>query len=56
MGETAAYCSDCYNALAKSSSPDKQIAAAEQAGKVPMTKQGSCGRCGKATIVMYYEV
>lgn len=53
MGQTAAYCSDCYNKVGRSE--DAQIQAAEKAGQVPMTKQGACGKCSKSTTVVYYE-
>lgn len=53
MGETTAYCSDCYNKTARSE--DAQIQAAERAGKTPMTKQGTCSKCGRSTVVVYYE-
>lgn len=56
MGDTASYCSDCYNALGKGDVPaDPQVQAAEAAAKAPMTKNGTCSRCGKATVVVYYE-
>ncbi len=56
MAETAAYCSECYNkALKSGSADDAAIQAAEQAGSVPMTKQGACSRCGKQTVVLYYQ-
>jgi hypothetical protein len=54
MAETAAYCNDCYNAVARTK--DAQVKAAESAGTVPMTKQASCTSCGKSTIVVYYQV
>ncbi len=54
MAETAAYCSECYNTVARVSDP--QVKAAESAGNAPMTKQGTCCKCAKATIVVYYEV
>lgn len=53
MGQTAAYCSECYNKVGRTE--DAAVKAAESAGKVPMTKQGTCSKCGKATIVVYYE-
>ncbi len=53
MAETPPYCSECYNTHARAS--DAQVKAAESAGKTPMTKQGTCKQCGKATIVVYYE-
>lgn len=53
MAATPPYCSDCYNAHARANDP--QVKAAESAGKVPMTKQGTCAKCGKATIVVYYD-
>lgn len=53
MGQTAAYCSDCYNKVARSE--DAEVKAAENEGKTPMTKQGSCAKCGKAAVVVYYE-
>jgi hypothetical protein len=53
MAETPPYCSDCYNTHARTN--DAQVKAAEGAGKTPMTKQGTCIKCGKATIVVYYE-
>jgi len=53
MGETPAYCSDCYNKTARTE--DAQVKAAESAGQVPMTKQGTCVKCGKAATVVYYE-
>ncbi len=52
MGETTAYCSECYNTFGKS---DSQIQAAEKAGKTPMTKNAVCNKCGKSTVVIYYE-
>ena len=56
MGETANYCSNCYNALGKGAvPPDPQVQAAEAAGKAPMTKNGSCCKCGKTTVVVYYD-
>lgn len=54
MAQTAAYCSDCYNKIARQE--DAQVKAAERAGHAPMTKQGSCSKCAKATIVVFYEV
>ena len=53
MTETAVYCNDCYNAMART---DAQVKAAERAGNVPVTKQGSCADCGKTTTVVYYQV
>jgi hypothetical protein len=53
MGETPAYCSDCYGKVAKE---DSNIVAAESAGKTPMTKQGVCSKCGKSTVVVYYQI
>lgn len=53
MAQTASYCSDCYNKVARSE--DAGIKAAENEGKTPMTKQGSCAKCGKAAVVVYYE-
>ncbi len=56
MGETPAYCSACYSKAAKSPSPDDApLMTAERAGKVPMTKQGQCSKCGQSTVVMYFE-
>ena len=54
MTETAAYCNDCYNAVARTK--DAQVKAAESAGNIPMTRQGSCTNCGKSTTVVYYQV
>jgi len=54
MTETAAYCNDCYNAVARTK--DAQVKAAESAGSVPMTRRGSCSNCGKSTTVVYYQV
>lgn len=54
MAETSLYCSECYNSHARTK--DAQVKAAESAGKTPMTKQGACAKCGKATVVVYYEV
>ena len=55
MAETAAYCSDCYNKLGKSGVPhDPGIQAAERAGHTPMTKNATCSKCGKSTVVIYY--
>jgi hypothetical protein len=31
------------------------VKVAESAGTMPMTKQGTCIKCGKAAIVVYYE-
>ena len=53
MGETAAYCSDCYNKTARTE--DAQVKAAEDAGQVPMTKHGTCCKCGKVAVVVYYH-
>lgn len=53
MGQTATYCSDCYNKVARAQ--DAQIKAAESDGKIPMTKQGTCHSCSKATVVIYFE-
>lgn len=53
MGQTAAYCSECYNKVARTE--DAAVKAAESEGKVPMTKQGTCRKCGKAATVVYYE-
>lgn len=53
MAGTPPYCSDCYNAHARQK--DALVKAAESAGKVPMTKQGACTKCGKATVVVYYD-
>lgn len=53
MGQTAAYCSECYNKVARTE--DEAVKAAEGEGKVPMTKQGSCSKCSKTTTVVYYE-
>lgn len=53
MAETPLYCSEYYNTHARAN--DAQVKAAESAGKMPMTKQGACVKCGKATIVVYYE-
>jgi len=52
MGETSAYCSECYNTFGKSVS---QIQAAGKAEKTPMTKNAVCNKCGKSTVVIYYE-
>ena len=53
MGQTATYCSDCYNKVGRTQ--DAQIKTAESGGKVPMTKEGPCSSCNKATIVIYFE-
>jgi hypothetical protein len=53
MGQTATYCSECYNKVGRTE--DAQVKAAESEGKVPMTKQGTCAACAKATVVVYYE-
>lgn len=53
MGQTATYCSECYNKVARTE--DDAVKAAEREGKVPMTKQGSCSRCSQAGTVIYYE-
>ncbi len=53
MGETSAYCSDCYNKIARVE--DAQVQAAESAGTAPMTKQGTCSKCGKSAVVVYYK-
>lgn len=56
MGETAAYCSSCYNKLGKTGNPhDPKIQAAEKAGKTPMTKNAACSKCGTSTVVLYYD-
>ena len=53
MGQTATYCSDCYNKVGRAQ--DQQIKAAESDGKVPMTKEGACCSYQKATVVVYFE-
>ncbi|HEU4686343.1 MAG TPA: hypothetical protein VFS39_17685, partial [Nitrospira sp.] len=53
MAKTATYCSECYNRVGRSE--DAQIQAAERSGQVPMTTQGTCCKCNKATVVVYYE-
>ena len=53
MGHTASYCSECYNKVGRTEDP--QVKAAESEGKIPMTKQGACAKCGKDTVVVYYE-
>lgn len=53
MGQTAAYCSECYNKVGRVE--DAAVKAAESEGKAPMTKQGTCIKCSKAAIVVYYE-
>jgi hypothetical protein len=53
MGQSAAYCSDCYNKFGRTEDPS--VKAAESEGKVPMTKQGTCSKCGTASTVVYYE-
>ncbi len=53
MGQTAAYCSECYNKVGRVE--DAAVKAAESEGKVPMTKQGTCSKCSTATTVVYYE-
>lgn len=53
MAKTSAYCSDCYNKVGRTE--DSQIQAAEKAGQVPMTSQGTCCQCNKTTVVVYYE-
>ncbi len=53
MAKTSTYCSECYNKTGRAE--DAQIQAAERAGQVPMTGQGTCCKCGQATIVVYYE-
>ena len=56
MGETSSYCNDCYGLISKpGTGADASVVAAEKAGKVPMTKQGACSKCGKATVVIYYD-
>lgn len=52
MVGTAACCNDCDNKVAKE---DAKIVAAEGAGKVPMTNQGTSSKCGKSIVVIYYE-
>jgi hypothetical protein len=53
MGQTATYCSDCYNKVGRAQ--DAQIKAAESDGKIPMTKEGTCCSCSKSTVVVYFE-
>jgi hypothetical protein len=56
MAQTPAYCTDCYSQAVKAKSPDDaQLLAAESAGSIPMTKQGACSKCGKSTVVMYFD-
>ncbi|SLM46371.1 protein of unknown function [Nitrospira japonica] len=53
MAKTATYCSDCYNKVGRTE--DAQIQAAEKSGQIPMTGQGTCCKCSKATVVVFYE-
>lgn len=53
MGQTAAYCSDCYNKVARAQ--DAQIKAAESDSKIPMTRDGTGCSCSKSTVVIYFE-
>jgi len=53
MAKTATYCSECYNKEGRTN--DAQIQAAEKAGQVPMTAQGTCCKCNKSAVVVYYE-
>ena len=53
MGQTATYCSDCNNKVAWAQ--DAQIKTTESDGKIPMTKEGTCCSCSKATVVIYFE-
>ncbi len=53
MGQTGTYCSDCDNTVGRVQ--DAQITAAENDGKIPMTKEGTCCSCKKATVVVYFE-
>ena len=53
MAKTATYSSDCYNKVGRTE--DAQIQAAEKSGEVPMTGQGTCCKCSKATVVVFYE-
>lgn len=53
MGQTATYCSECYNKVARME--DDAVKAAEREGKVPMTKQGTCSHCSQSGTVIYYE-
>jgi hypothetical protein len=53
MAKTSTYSSECYNMVGRTE--DAQIQAAERAGHVLMTGQGTCCKCDKATIVLYYE-
>ena len=50
MGQSAAYCSECYNKFARVQ--DAGVKAAESEGKAPMTKQGACSQCGATTTVV----
>ena len=52
-GQTANYCNDCYPNVGRAQ--DAQIKAAESDGKIPMTKEGTCCSCKKATVVVYFE-
>jgi hypothetical protein len=53
MAKTATYCSDCYNKVGRTE--DANVKSAEAAGNTPMTVQGTCCKCSKATIVVFYE-
>jgi len=53
MGQTATYCSNCYNKVARAQ--DAQIKTAKSDGKIPMTKEWTCCLCSKATVVIYFE-
>jgi hypothetical protein len=53
MRQTAAYYSECHNKVGRVE--DAAVKAAESEGKVPMTKQGTCAKCGGPAIVVYYE-
>ena len=53
MPKTATYCSECYNKVGRVE--DAHVKAAEASGQTPMTGQGTCCKCNKATVVVYYE-
>ena len=57
MAQTATYCSDCYDRALKTPQPeDASLLAAEKSGAMPMTKEGTCSKCGVKTVVMSFEM
>ena len=53
IGQTATYCSECYNKVARME--DDTVKATERKSKGSYDETGTCGRGSQAGTVIYYE-